>query len=271
MLLLSLFLFTSAYAGDAPPRASSSPLFEGLTVTKTYPKVKITHYSATPDGGRNCRYEGGIGGRDESPTGFKPLSHRLDKPGPIYGRPAILTALPQEGGTHGAYRCYFALPDAYPGKLFFGGDVYGPDSNGLFKTDVSSPCTSVVNETKYSKMIVYDCGSRAAKVGPLYKQNRIVKPSPPAPPKPVDPPPSEEPAGACPWYSVAACAHEEDAFEEDLEELGDAFQVVHTDSIPTFAKGWHCLVTPSADRETATAKVRVLKRKYSSAYVKKGC
>jgi hypothetical protein len=180
LFLLSL-LPLSALAGDPPPGRPSSNLFSGLSVTRTYDRVKVTHYSATPDGGRPCRFENGIGGPDDSSSGFKPLSHRIDKPGLIYGRPTTLAALPQIGGTAGASRCYFALPDVYPGKLFFGGDVYGPDSNHLHKTDISSPCTSIVNVTKHSKMVVYDCGRQAKRVGPLWKKAASAQPPKPAP------------------------------------------------------------------------------------------
>jgi|GEM_PF-3973716 len=275
MLLLSLLALSSPLAHAAE---QNSALFEHLTVSKTYKRVQITHYSATPDNGRVCRYEQGIGGRDESPSGFRPLSHRLGKPGPIYGRPTILTAVPQEGGTNGAYRCFFALPDAYPGKLFFGGDVYGPDSNGLFKTDISSPCTSVVNVTKYSRMIVYDCGSRAARVGPLYNPNRVIaKPTPPRKPIPVPEPGEEpvpqppEPVSECQWYAVATCDRTEESLERDLSELGNDFKILQTDSVPSFSRGWYCIVSGSNDRDSAVAKVRTLRKKNSSAYVKKGC
>lgn len=275
-LLLALFLATPALAGDPPPWRRSSDLFSGLTVTRTYDRVKVTHYSATPDGERPCPLEDGIGGADESSSGFKPLSHRIDKPGLIYGRPTTLAALPQRGGTAGAKRCYFALPDAYPGKLFFGGDVYGPDSNNLLKTDISSPCTSIVNVTKYSKMVVYDCGRQAKLVGPLWKKAASAQPPKPAPAPLARPPvtappaspPGEEPT--CPFFVVASCDKDRESLERSDSGLSD-FQIIATDSVPGFSKGWFCRVMPFNNRDSAAAKLREVKSRAKSAYVKKGC
>ncbi len=267
---LALLLTSTALAGNPPPARRTPDLFFGLTVTRTYPRVKITHYSATSDSGDICRYENGIGGPDKSPTGFRPLSHRIDKPGLIYGRPATLAALPQSGGTAGAYRCYFALPDAYPGKLFFGGDVYGPASNGLMKADISSPCTSIINVTKRSKMIVYDCGQQAKRAGPLWKQV-AVQPKPKPAPSPIEQlpaPPAEQ--TSCPYYVVASCDHDRENLERSDSGLSD-FQIIATDSVSGFNKGWFCRVAPFNDRAAAQAKLRAVKSRAKSAYVKKGC
>ena len=268
-------------AGDPPPGLGKPDLFVGFTESKIYQKVKITHYSATPIGGRQCRYENGIGGRDESSSGFRPLAHRIDKPGLIYGRPATLAALPQEGGTRGAYKCFFALPDAYPGKLFYGGDFYGPDSNGLMKTDISSPCTEIVNVTKFSKMVVYDCGKQAQRVGPLYqKLARENKPAPAplggnAPPDEISasprPAPEELDPRSCPWYAVASCAKSRDGLSADLDRLGSGFEIIDTEVVPSFKRGWYCVVGPSKDKAGADAKLEVAKKKSKSAYLKKGC
>jgi hypothetical protein len=251
----------------------TTALFENLTVSKVYPEVQITHYSATPEDGSVCDLEGGIGGPNESPSGFRPLSHRIDRPGPIYGRPAVLTAVTQEGGTRGAYRCFFSLPDAYPGRLFFGGDFYGPDSNDMMKTDISSPCTSIVNVTKHSRMVVYDCGSRAAQVGPLYSPNNLAKKySPTKKPAPIVPSaPKEEAPGECLWYAVASCDRSKEALLRDQVRIGDEFKIIRTNSVPSFSRGWYCLVSESKGRDSAAAKVRILRKKVDSAYVKKGC
>lgn len=279
-VLTTAFLFSalSARAGDPPPRKD---LFVGLTVTKTYPRVKVTHYSATPRGGRVCPYENGIGGADESASGFRPLQHTITKPGLIYGRPTTLTAVPQEGGTAGVFKCYFALPDVYPGKLFFAGDTYGEDSNGLLKTDVSSPCTEVVNVTKFSKMVVYDCGRQAARVGPLYQKvargeenplkpvdedvtpsNR--RPKPRQAEKPIDP-------RECPWYAVAECSKRKDDLLDSEARLGGEFSIIDTESVPSFARGWYCLVSSSKEKAGANEKLSVAKKRNKTAYVKKGC
>lgn len=172
-ILSTLILTPHALAGD--PAAAA-----GLTVAYTLPKVTVTHYSATPRGGRPCRLEGGNGGPDSSPSGVRPLSARIDKPGNIKGRTAVLAAVPQRGGNSSMYGCFFALPDAYPGKLFFAGDRYGKGSNGKWKTDISSSCNSIVNKTLRSSVIVYNC--KGAKGNPAARQ---VKRDPPAPPKRV--------------------------------------------------------------------------------------
>lgn len=154
LALISIFA-PAAHGGDMPGAAGD------LTVAYTLPKVQVTHYSATPRGGRPCRYECSrgkcVGGKDESPSGVRPLSATIENPGTIKGRKAVLTAVPQRGGSGGTFGCFFALPDAYPGVLFFAGDVYGTGSNGKNKTDVSSQCTPRVNQTKYSRMEVYNC------------------------------------------------------------------------------------------------------------------
>lgn len=129
----------------------------------TYDDAQITHYSATPKGGSVCRYEGGVGGPDTSPSGFNPLSHTIDDAldgrhmNAIYGKQAVMAAVPQSGGTASLYNCFFTLPDAYPGILFFGGDFYGEDSNDRIKVDVSSKCTSRVNRTLQSRIVVKSC------------------------------------------------------------------------------------------------------------------
>ena len=92
----------------------------------------------------------------------------------------MLTAVPQRGGSGGVFGCFFALPDAYPGVLFFAGDVYGEGSNGKLKTDVSSECTPRVNKTLYSRMEVFNCkGLKGIPAG------QTVKRDPPAPPRQV--------------------------------------------------------------------------------------
>lgn len=150
---------------------------DGMKVSAVIPAATITHYAATPKGGRPCRHEcipgrGCVGGPDASPSGIKPLSATIDKPGTIRGKAAVLTAVPQKGGNASMFGCFFAIPNAYPGKLFFAGDRYGPDSNGKTKTDVSSQCDSPnpwysgkkgeskyrVNTSRYKeKIVVYDC------------------------------------------------------------------------------------------------------------------
>lgn len=174
------FLAPPAFAGDAPAAA------EGLTVAHTIARVQVTHYSATPRGGRPCKYECGkngcVGGRDESPSGVRPLSATIEQPGSIKGRQAVLTAVPQKGGSGGIFGCFFALPDAYPGVLFFAGDVYGTGSNGKLKTDVSSQCTPRVNQTKYSRMEVYSCkGVKGVPVGQQVQRDPPKKPTRPEP------------------------------------------------------------------------------------------
>ena len=152
----SLFLPVLALA------AEENLIANDLSIAYTIPKVQVTHYSATPRGGRPCKYECGsngcVGGRDESSSGVRPLSATIEKPGVIKGRRAVLTAVPQRGGSGGVFGCFFALPDAYPGVLFFAGDVYGEGSNGKLKTDVSSECTPRVNKTLYSRMEVFKIG-----------------------------------------------------------------------------------------------------------------
>ncbi len=178
-LTLTLALVSSfapaAFAGDVPAAASD------LTVAYTLPKVQVTHYSATPRGGRPCKYECSrgrcVGGKDESPSGVRPLSATIENPGTIKGRKAVLTAVPQRGGSGGTFGCFFALPDAYPGVLFFAGDVYGTGSNGKNKADVSSLCTPRVNQTKYSRMEVYNC--KGLKGIPNGQQVQRERPQPP--------------------------------------------------------------------------------------------
>lgn len=149
ILAIHFCLSLTASAADDP--------FKDMTPSMTYPRATITHYSATPRGGSVCRFEGGVGGKDESPSGIRPLSATITKPGMIKGKLATLTAVPQSGGNSGTYGCFFALPDAYPGKLFYAGDRYGTGSNGKVKVDISSPCTSIVNKSMKSKIVVYDC------------------------------------------------------------------------------------------------------------------
>lgn len=174
-LTAAITLTPSADAGDAPAAAND------LTVAYTLPKVQVTHYSATPRGGRPCKYECSrgkcVGGKDESPSGVRPLSATIENPGTIKGRKAVLTAVPQRGGSGGTFGCFFALPDAYPGVLFFAGDVYGTGSNGKNKTDVSSQCTPRVNQTKYSRMEVYNCkGIKGIPIGQQVQRDRAQPP-----------------------------------------------------------------------------------------------
>lgn len=192
-LLLTLTLISAeALAGDSPAVAAA----EGLTVAHTIRRVQVTHYSATPRGGRPCKYECDrrgrcVGGKDESPSGVRPLSATIEKPGTIKGRNAVLTAVPQKGGSGGIFGCFFALPDAYPGTLFFAGDVYGRGSNGKLKTDVSSQCTPRVNDTKYSRMVVYSCkGIKGIPVG-----QQVQREPPKRPVKPVEPVQIARPTG----------------------------------------------------------------------------
>lgn len=165
-LLAFLVPFLAAAGGP-----SETPTPEGMTVSQVIPRATITHYAATPKGGSPCRHEcykgKCVGGPDASPSGVRPLSATIDKPGSIRGRTAVLTAVPQRGGNASMFGCFFAIPDVYPGTLFFAGDRYGPDSNGKFKTDVSTQCESKapwkggspyrVKNSKTSKLIVYNC------------------------------------------------------------------------------------------------------------------
>lgn len=188
LTILLTMLTASAHAGDVPAASD-------LTVAYTIPKVQVTHYSATPRGGRPCKYECGkngcVGGKDESPSGVRPLSATIEKPGTIKGRNAVLTAVPQKGGSGGTFGCFFALPDAYPGTLFFAGDVYGRGSNGKLKTDVSSQCTPRVNQTKYSRMQVYNCkGIKGIPVGQQVQRD--------PPKRPVRPEPVVQPSAPAP-------------------------------------------------------------------------
>ena len=108
---------------------------------------------------------------------------------------SVLAAVPQQGGNAGIFGCFFGLPDAHPGVLFYAGDRYGEDSNGKIKTDVSSPCTNIVNRTQRSRLVVYNCpGKKGGKAPPLVREAASEEPKPEAEQKPEQKPePKPEP------------------------------------------------------------------------------
>jgi hypothetical protein len=270
---LLLFLPATAFAGGVDP-------FQGLTVSMTYPKDVVTHYSATPRGGRRCRLEGGLGGRDESPSGLRPSQYRLDHPGTWHGRPTVLAAVPQRGGNSGIFGCYFGLPDAHPGVLFYAGDRYGRDSNNKIKTDISSPCTSVVNKTQRSRLVVYNCPGKKGGYAPPLKRDPAQEPKPkPVPmPKP-DPRPAPEPqpqpqptqGGSCSWYAILLCNRTLDESNRDRSRIDSRLQVINTSDFSNFSGGWYCVAAPASSQSDAAAKARAYRRKAPTAYAKKGC
>jgi hypothetical protein len=69
---------------------------------------------------------------------------------------------------------------------------------------------------------------------------------------------------------VASCDKDRDSLERSDSGLSD-FQIITSDSVPGFSKGWHCRVMPFKDRASAQAKLRAVKGRAKSAYVKKGC
>ncbi|HEY8278083.1 MAG TPA: hypothetical protein VIH99_00575 [Bdellovibrionota bacterium] len=293
-MVVSLLLLTSLFA---PSEGKADP-FAGLTVSMTYPRNLVTHYSATPRGGPRCRLEHGAGGPDESPSGLRPLQYRIDKPGMHHGRPTVLAAVPQKGGNSGIFGCFFSLPDAHPGVLFYAGDRYGPDSNYQIKTDVSSPCTSIVNEQQRSRLLVYNCpGRRGGSAPPIPRdsedqddqddeedqaQDQPQKKSAPAP-APKDPEQDdaqndsekqvqpEEHVDRCPWLTILTCDSTPSEAARESARLGGGFSIIHTNDYSNFRPGWYCVALPASSQSDANMKTRLWKRRAPHAYPKKGC
>lgn len=272
---------------QGPVQQPGSP-FDGLTVSMTYPSVLVTHYSATPRGGAPCRYEcytrGGrrhcVGGPDKSPVGLRPSEHRLDRPGQYYGRPTVLAAVPQRRGTAGLLGCFFSLPDAHPGVLFFGGDTYGAGSNGKIKTDVSSACSPIVNLTQHSRLVAYNCPGRKGGVAPPVKRD-IASVAPKKDPVPLPksrPSPADEirkdsvQGDSCQWYAVLLCNQSQSESVSDARRLGlSGLPIVHTDDFSNMQSGWYCVADPASSQAEASSKVSQYRGRAPSSYTKKGC
>lgn len=118
--------------GTNPARGGSQG---GITLTKYSAECKLD-----VDNNGN-----GIGGKNESPSGYKPLDWTLEK-----RREIVLTAVPQEGGTSGLFgKCFKILSDGIdPNQVFFAGDRYGTGSNNQNKIDISVECTDEVKKFK---------------------------------------------------------------------------------------------------------------------------
>lgn len=269
--LIALLLPSGSFAAEDP--------FEGLTVSQTIPNNLVTHYSATPRGGRQCRLEGGAGGRDESNSGLRPSQYRLDHPKLYKGRPTVLAAVPQRGGTAGVFGCFFALPDAHPGVLFYAGDRYGSGSNGKRKTDVSSPCTKIVNKSVRSRLVVYNCPGKKGGYAPPVKRDVAKK----EPPKAKQREPASEsfapaedeaeavPGDKCQWFAILSCAQSPTDARDERARFGASARLINTSSYSNFSPGWYCVGIPASSQSDAQSKVRSYRSKAPTAYAKKGC
>jgi hypothetical protein len=288
ILPILLFLASPAFAGDVDP-------FDGLTVSQTIKRVQVTHYSATERGQSPCKYEcytnkrtgrrTCVGGKDESPSGLSPVQYRLDHPKAYMGRPTVLAAVPQSGGSAGIKGCFFALPDAHPGVLFYGGDWYGSGSNNKLKIDVSSQCSTIVNETNYSKLIAYNCpGKKGGKAPPIPREpasepppkEEPPKPQPPAPapaPQPSPPPPVDQGSGeSCQWVAMLLCNTSSQETVNDQKYLGlSGTSIINSGDYSNLIGGWSCVVVPASSQADANAKVSQYRRRANGAYPKKIC
>ena len=182
--------------------------------------------------------------------------------------------------------------------------VYCEHSNGKIKTDVSSPCTNIVNRTQRSRLVVYNCpGKKGGKAPPLVREAASEEPKPEAeqkpeqkpepkpepkkddppngpagntasdsPPSPEAPAKPAEAADSCQWFAMALCNRSQAETLSDQRRLGlNGTQLIRTSDYSNMAGGWYCLGSPAASQADANAKARSFRGRSLSSYPSKGC